>query len=190
MKELILRERLKERINTLGILKQGNFVLSSGARSGQYFDCKTLIGDPKSLEYISLLLLDRIKQESVVAVGGIVLGGALLSTALSAFASLYWVDITTFMIRTTNKFYGLQKVIEGTIPLGANKKVALIDDVITTGKTIMKAVQIVEERGYEISLILTVYDRNEGGSKKLKDMGYTFYSILQNESDLKPFYHD
>lgn len=106
------------------------------------------------------------------------MGADPLVTAVSVVSFIEGKPIPAFIIRKEAKGHGTGSWIEGksNIPLGS--KVALVEDVVTTGGTLIKAIERTEEEGYKVVQVLTVVDREEGGKKALSNAGYELSSLF------------
>jgi orotate phosphoribosyltransferase len=168
---------MDDRTELLRILKErslltGEFVLASGKVSNYYFDCKlTTLASPRGLELASKLMLERLQAmrhagKKIDAIGGLTIGAAPLSVAVSqrALREHGWV-LPVFVVRDEPKAHGSQRLIEGGVE--ANWNVVIVDDVMTTGKSVEKATRAVVAQGATIAAVLILVDREEGGSEAL-----------------------
>ena len=154
--------------------------LSSGKWSKHYFDGKKITLSPKGAPHVAKMVLDEISGIQVDAIGGLVIGAALIVAAVAAVAEAEGKAIRTFIVREVAKEHGTQQKIEGHLNKGW--KVAIVDDVITTGTSVLKAIRAVEAEDCEVVKVIALVDRHEGGSDKLRAEGYKFQAFL----DLKP----
>ena len=173
LKKELLRLLLQKSVIT------GNITLSSGKKSAYYIDVKMT-----SLDRDGVVLCARLFASQLEGINGI--GGPTLGADPFLGAVLYecWKkkkNIYGFIVRKKSKTHGTTKLIEG--PIKKNAKVALIEDVITTGRSVYQAIQIVEKFGARVVKILSVVDREEGGSRLLAGKGYPVYPIF-TKSDL------
>ncbi|MCK4603292.1 MAG: orotate phosphoribosyltransferase [Deltaproteobacteria bacterium] len=172
-------ERLRQMIFELSY-REGTFRLTSGKESDFYIDCKQTTLSAEGAYLCGKLLYNRILQSniSISGVGGMTLGADPLVTAVSVVSFIEGRPIPAFIIRKEAKGHGTGSWIEGksNIPLGS--KVALVEDVVTTGGTLIKAIERTEEEGYKVAQVLTVVDREEGGEKALSNAGYELSSLF------------
>jgi orotate phosphoribosyltransferase len=150
-------------------LFKGDFVLASGRRSHYYFDCKlTTLGEPRGLELACRALLDRLSQlrGELDAVGGLTIGAAPLVVGVSQMALRQGWTLPGFIVRKEPKPHGRQQLIEGTVQAGW--KVAIVDDVITTGGSVLQAARTVEEAAATVRKVVVLVDREEGGAEHLR----------------------
>lgn len=175
-------KKLKARL--LKILKEksvitGDITLSSGKKSSYYIDAKMTSLDRDGVVLSAKLFSSQLKE--IDSIGGPTLGA---DPFLGAILYECWKNkkpITGFIVRRQAKSHGTQKLIEGPLKKGA--RVAILEDVITTGGSVYQAIQTVEESGAKVSKILTLVDREEGGVKFLEEKGYPVYPIF-TKSDL------
>lgn len=160
--------------------KEGEFELSSGRRSNYYLDCKQVTLAPEGVGLVGRAFYEIIKQYEVSAVGGLNMGADPIATATTDAAYRDGKRIPAFIARKDTKEHGLQKWVEG--PLVAGSRVAIVDDVVTSGGSILKATRIVEEeRDCDVAVLVTLVDRLEGGRKKIEGKGYEFRSVFTIE---------
>lgn len=141
-----------QKLKDVGVLKYGNFKLKSGAESNYYCDFRTLLSYPNLLKQIYRFIPDKMF-ENIDLVCGVFFGGLQLANMVSFERS-----IPQIFIRDVEKDYGTKKLIEGNFTKG--QTVLLIEDVITTGQSVMKKIKILESYGLKIKL-LTILKRDE-----------------------------
>ena len=153
---------------------EGKIILASGKESNYYIDGKMSTLDAEGGTIVSILFL-RMLKENVTAVGGLSAGADPLSSGVSQVGYLTGKKITAFYVRKEPKKHGTSKWIEGPLKEGSN--VAILEDVVTTGGSSLKAIEKVTEFGCNIKQVLAIVDRNEGGKEKFKEKGLD-YSYL------------
>jgi len=169
------RERLLELVRTRA-LREGKITLSSGKVSDYYVDAREVVLDPEGAYLTGRLMLDMIDPKAV-AVAGMTLGADPIVTAISVVGHIEGRDLTALIIRKEPKKHGTQKFVEGpALPEGS--KVAVVDDVVTTGSSLVKSIERLRNEGYEPIQVVAILNREEGGSEKLKDAGYRLESIF------------
>jgi len=175
------RERLKQILRTLSILK-GDFTLSSGKKSAYYIDARLTTLDAEGVNIIAEIFLDEIaRDEDIIKVGGPTLGADPIIGALLSASWHRSIPYKGFIVRKQTKEHGTGKLIEGHL---ANKdNVVIVEDVITSGGSVLRAIKAVEDTGASVKKVLCVVDREEGAREKFADMGYEFFSIF-NISEL------
>ncbi len=169
------RERLLELVRTRA-LRVGKITLSSGKVSDYYVDAREVVLDPEGAYLTGKLMLDMIDSEAV-AVAGMTLGADPIVTAISVVGHIEGRDLTALIIRKEPKKHGTQKFVEGPL-LPEGSKVAVVDDVVTTGSSLLKSIERLRKEGYEPIQVVAILDREEGGSEKLKAAGYDLKSIF------------
>lgn len=178
------RER-KEKIKTLVerlAIQLGDFTLSSGQKSKYYFDGKMVLTDPEAATLIAQDIFDELNGLRVEAVGGLSFGAALMGPAISVVSQLAGKPLPCFVVREEQKGHGTKKSIEGGLPATKGARVAVIDDVITAGGSVFKAIEKVEEAGCEVVKVIVLLDRHQGGSDRVKER-YDFVAILHADSN-------
>ncbi len=158
-------------------------VLTSGRTSTYYIDAKMTTLDPHGASLTARLILDMLRPYDIDAVGGYTLGADPIVSAVAALSADTERPLPAFIVRKEPKKHGERKMIEG--PFQKGWKVVVVDDVVTTASSTLKACQAVEEEGGEVVLALTLVDRLEGGRENLEKKGYTFVSLLTRDDLLK-----
>jgi len=181
------REELGRIIAKRSLLKsEKGFVLASGRRSNWYYNLKlTTLSEPHALSLAARLLLDKISGlPRVDAVGGLTSGADPLVVAVSLLAFREGRDLPGFFVREKAKEHGTERVIEGIVKEGTN--VVILDDVITEGTSVMKAIAGAEEQGAHVVHVFILVDREEGGVTSLRSKGYPVDAIFTH-SELTAF---
>jgi orotate phosphoribosyltransferase len=135
------------------------FRLVSGGVSNFYFNCKPTMLDPEGKELIGRLIFDRIRNLEIVGIGGLELGSVPISGAVSLISQLETKPIKEFIVRKEKKDHGISAKVEGILTAG--EKVVVVDDVITTGGSTIKAIKAVEQLGLEVKKVIVLVDRQE-----------------------------
>ena len=157
----MFRDRLLKDLQT-DAYRKGDYTLSSGKKTDHYVNCKpvTLSGEGSIL--IGTLLLDLVEDETL-AVAGLTLGADPLVTSV---AMTSWLDNTkrtkldALIIRKEVKDHGTTSQIEGMLP-AQGCKICVLEDVVTTGESAMKAVRVLREAGYKVDQVISIVDRQE-----------------------------
>jgi len=147
--------------------KKGNFTLSSGKKSSHYLNCKPVSLNGEGLNLISELFLD-LKDSRSKAVAGLTLGADPIVSGLIVKAALNGLDLDGLIIRKEIKKYGTKAGIEGPI-LEEGTLVTVLEDVVTTAGSVIKAIKKLRENNYVVEEVLSIVDRQEGGLEALKD---------------------
>ena len=173
------RAQLKELLLSKSY-RQGIFTLTSGKTSDFYVDGKqtTLSAQGAYLCGRLLYQLIRAHHEKISGVGGMTLGADPLVTAVSLVSYLEQDPIPAFIVRKESKGHGTGNFIEGKSNLRPGDLVAVVEDVVTTGGTLIKVIDRVENEGFRVGLVATIVDRQEGGAESLAARGYPLVSIF------------
>jgi orotate phosphoribosyltransferase len=142
------------------------FTLSSGRKSPYYFDCKPTTLDPEGMNLIGRLVFDMLKDSPVTAAGGLTLGADPIANALSLISYQQGRPIKSFIVRKDAKGHGTKNKIEGNVKAG--EKVAVIDDVVTTGASTVTAIESARDAGLIVERAVVLIDREEGGMENIK----------------------
>jgi orotate phosphoribosyltransferase len=181
---------MKDENRLLELLKglsyeEGDFVLTSGKRSTYYIDAKETTLNPEGM-YLTGKIMYRMTREipDIQAVGGVSIGGDPLvcSVVLSAYGQKD--GLLGFFIRKEPKGHGRNLWVEGGKNLQKGMNVVILEDVVTTGGSSLKAIEVTEKEGYKVKGIVALLDRLEGGKETIESKGYTFKSIF-TLSDLR-----
>ncbi|MCL0072897.1 orotate phosphoribosyltransferase [Dehalococcoidia bacterium] len=167
--------RIQEIANDVGAFLKGEFVLSSGKKSDYYFEGKRITASPEGAYWVGKAVFDEVAVLGVDAVGGLATGAYPIATAVAVISHLEGKPIPWFIVREP-KSHGTRRKIEGH--LTERSKVVILDDVITTGDSVLKAIEAVEMANCEVVKVIVIVDRHEGGSDRLRKDGYAFDSIL------------
>ena len=157
--------------------KKGEFKLSSGKTSEHYVNCKPITLSGRGLTLSGLLLLKEV-QTSVVA--GLTLGADPLVSGVAVLSALDGRLIDALIVRKESKGHGTQAWIEGPLPLEGSK-VTVLEDVVTTGGSAIKAVKKLRDAGYIVERVVALVDRQEGGAEAMKEEGLELRSIFKLE---------
>ena len=171
-------ERLKEIIKERGIVIK-DVTLSSNRKSKFYYDVKSIVNEPEGAALIGELMLAQILkvEPKIMSVGGLESGAIAISTAIvySCYHSRLPKSISGFFVRKSVKTYGLEKMIEGIV----KDPVAVVDDVITTGKSVLDAVAALRNQGFRNINIFSVIDR-ETKENMLDQNKLQFHSLIKH----------
>jgi orotate phosphoribosyltransferase len=146
--------------------KEPVFKLVSGKLSHFYVNCKPASLNPEGMYFAGHLIFESIKDADVSGVGGMTFGADPLAVATSFVSGLKHLPIKAFSIRKEQKDHGIVRWIEGDMLAG--ERVAIIDDVATTGGSTIKAIQRARSEGLEVAKVVILVDRQEGGIENIK----------------------
>lgn len=176
------KQRLKE-ILLEKSYRKGTFTLTSGKTSDFYIDGKQTTLSAEGAYLCGKLLMELVYKsgEKIEAIGGMTLGADPLVTAASVVSFLEEKPIPAFIVRKEAKGHGTGNYIEGLSNMPEGCTVALVEDVVTTGGTLLKVIERVEAQGFKVGLVATVVERQEGGVEVLAKAGYRLESIFTRE---------
>jgi orotate phosphoribosyltransferase len=173
-------EALKDLIKEKGIVVNiKGITLSSGKSSIYYYDLKTIALDPKGANLIADLLFEEISILNAKSVGGLEIGAIPITTAI-LMKSADEHKLSGFVVRKHAKEHGLKYTVEGNL----DPPVVIVDDVLTTGASLMKAIEAVNDKGHNVKDIFCILEREENNELK---KSHTKYTPLFRHSDFKPF---
>jgi len=168
---MITIDKMKERLGEIIIERSFKysdnppFTLASGRKSNYYFNCKPTTLDPEGMNLIGAIIFDILKETDVTAAGGLTLGADPIANALAVISYQKGKPIKSFIVRKDVKDHGTKSAIEGNVRQG--EKVAIIDDVITTGASTITAIEQARKEGLNVELVVTLIDREEGGKENI-----------------------
>src|SRR3954463_8410323 len=159
-------------------VKRGKFTLASGTESEYYIDARLTTMSPEGLALIGRLALRALRESgwAVDAVGGLTLGADPISYAVSYASAGSDKPLRAFTVRKEAKSHGLGRQIEG--PFRSGDRVAVIEDVITTGGSALRAIEAVRAAQGMVAGVLALVDRGEGGRGKIEETGLTVISLV------------
>ncbi len=172
------RERLRRIITDKALSRGGSYQLASGSTSGFYFDIKPVAFDPEGSRLIADAILDVLEGEHVDYVGGLELGAIPIAASVVE-RSFERTPVAGFFVRKSPKERGTKKLIEGNLEPGSN--VALVEDVTTTGGSVLRAVEAVRELGCTVTKVVTVVDRLEGARENLSKHGLELVALFTRD---------
>ncbi len=157
-----------------GALQFGDFTLASGAKSSYYIDIKKASTNPKVLRLIAKLMSLKVSELGYRPdrIAGVVLGSVPLAAALSLETGIPYI-----MVRKEKKDHGTGKLIEGDLEVG--DRVLVVEDVITTAGSSIAAIATVREAGGKVTDVVSVIDRQGGGSENLSEVGVELRPLVR-----------
>ncbi len=165
--------------------KEGDFVLSSGQKSSYYINGKLVTLHPQGALAIGRLLFSMLPTDTE-AVAGLTLGADPIVTAVSIVSALENRPIPALIIRKEAKGHGTMAYIEG-LTLSEGAKVVVLEDVVTTGQSAMKAVNRLKAAGYQVEEVLALVDRQQGGAELYESEGLQFKALF-TIADLQAYF--
>ncbi len=182
-------QKMKQRLAQIIVersYREGDFTLTSGRKSDYYFDGKQTALHPEGAFLIGHLFNDMLKEDdSITAVGGLTLGADPLVSATSVISYQLGRPLPAFIVRKTSKGHGTNQYLEGLSNLQEGKPVAMLEDVVTTGGSLLTACERVREAGFPIAMLCTLLDREEGGNEAIAEKGYTLRSLFKRRELLE-----
>ena len=156
--------------------KKGNFTLASGKKSSHYLNCKPVSLNGEGLNLISGLFLELMESRSK-AVAGMTLGADPLVSGLIVTAASQGLYLNGLIIRKEIKNYGTKSGIEGPT-LKKGTLITVLEDVVTTAGSVIKAIKKLRENNYDVEEVLSIVDRKEGGYEALDDENVKLKSLF------------
>jgi len=170
--------------------EEGEFTLSSGKKTNYYVNCKIVTLDGRGLAIVSAMLAECV-EEDAVSVAGLTLGADPLVSGVAMVSALNKGKLNGLIIRKESKGHGTNEYIEGPLP-EKGSKVTVLEDVVTTGASSIKAVKRLRDAGYKVKRVVSIIDRqeNEEADIAFKLAGLEFYSLftleeISNETNVK-----
>jgi orotate phosphoribosyltransferase len=166
----------ENRRRLLGLLRRLSYeerevTLASGQKSNFYIDCKQTVLTAEG-HFLVGSLFGRILAEQapeVEAIGGVTMGADPLASAVSTLSFIAGRPLPAFYVRKEAKGHGIAAWIEGAKSLHAGMPIAILEDVVTTGGSALKAIVRAREHGLRVAIILGLVDREEGGREALEE---------------------
>lgn len=158
-------------------VRRGDFVLASGERSSYYIDCRLTTMSAEGLALVGPAGLAAIRDAGwrPSAVGGLTLGADPVAYAIALASHADGPPIDAFSVRKDPKTHGTRRLIEGNFTPGT--RAVVVEDVITSGGSALKAIDAVKQEGGEVLGVLALVDREQGGRKRIEDAGYPVVAI-------------
>jgi orotate phosphoribosyltransferase len=166
---------------------RGEITLASGRKSNFYFNLKPTMLDPEGATLLAELTYEALKDDGLDYVGGLEMGAVPLAGAVAQLSWIKGHPIAAFFVRKKPKEHGARLAIEGLAKNESlkNKRVAIIEDVTTTGDSALKAVEAARDAGADVALVLTMVDREEGADETFAKAGLPFRWLYRAGEFLK-----
>ncbi len=172
------RNRLLELIKKHALMI-GKFILSSGKKSNYYLDERMVTLSGEGAYLTAKVILDMLKDVEFDAIGGMTLAADPIIGAVIAISYANGKPINGFIVRKEPKGHGTGKQIEG--PISEGLKVVIVDGTMTTGASIIKSIEAIENEGCKVVKVITLIDRQEGGREALENKGYDFDTVFTRD---------
>ncbi|MBT05297.1 MAG: orotate phosphoribosyltransferase [Rhodospirillaceae bacterium] len=171
-----IKEKLKNLVREKSLLCGANFTLASGETSQYYFNMKNTTFHPEGSLLLSDLILELLEPYRVDSIGGLEMGAVPIAAAVTCRSFQTDLPIAGFFVRKQTKGHGTKSLIEPNQPAGT--KVAIIEDVTTTGASALQAVDALEAAGCKVSVIITLVDRQEGATEAFASRNLPFHALF------------
>ncbi|MCM0593512.1 MAG: orotate phosphoribosyltransferase [Gloeotrichia echinulata IR180] len=181
-----LRHKLLDLFSQLAY-QEGDFLLSSGQRSSYYINGKQVTLHPQGALAVGRVLFPLLSVDTQ-AVAGLTLGADPVVTAVSVVSVYENRPIPALIVRKEAKGHGTRAYIEGPI-LAEGAKVVVLEDVVTTGRSAMKAVERLRAAGYIVNKVISLIDRKQGGAEFYQSVGLDFEAVFTIE-DIQQRYRE
>lgn len=158
--------------------KEGNFVLTSGKKSDYYFDCRVTALSAEGSWLIGVLFNDLLADLAIKGIGGMTLGADPLVSATTVISHERGRPLNGLLVRKEAKSHGTGQFVEGLGNFVKGDSVAMVEDVVTTGGSLLKACERVTACGINIAAVCCILDREEGGREALAEAGYNLLALF------------
>lgn len=160
-------------------VQRGRFTLASGKPSDIYVDARITTMSPEGLALIGPLAIEAVRDAGWMldAVGGLTLGADPIAYSISYTSNSMPPLLRAFSVRKEAKTHGTRRLIEG--PFHDRDRVAIIEDVITTGASALRAIDAIRSGGGIIKGVLALVDREVGGREMIEKAGYSVISLIR-----------
>ncbi len=182
VKETVHRDPV-DLLEDVGALLWGNYKLASGRWSKYYFDSKKLTLHPEGARLVASQLVEKLRREGIKYIGGTAYGAIPIVSSIALYSEMTeGPSIQAFYHRKEAKEHGTEADAEGQIP-PKGTRVAILEDVVTTGDSLLKAISLAEGLGLQVTDAIVLVDRNERGRESIEDAGYKFWSLFTMNFD-------
>lgn len=175
-------------------VRYGDFVLASGAKSHYYCDAKLTLLTPRGAWLVGKALHELLRRFPVEAVGGMAMGAAYIAAAVASVSDGTPKPLYGFTVRPERKGHGRGQSIdqawhpEGGKVIRPGRRVAIVDDVVTTAGSLLRSLDAVVAEGCEVPVVTAIVDRQAGGAESIRARGVSFHPLLvaDQEGRLRP----
>jgi orotate phosphoribosyltransferase len=175
------RARLLELLRTRSFERK-RVVLASGKESDFFIDCKQAVLTAEGHALVGEVLLEALSAfPACAAVAGVELGGCPLASAVALTSFQRGAPLDAVYVRKDAKDHGSRRMLEGNTRVPAGARVALLEDVVTTGGSTLKAAARLRENGYEVAGVVALVDRLEGGREAIEGQGLALVAIFTRD---------
>ena len=179
------RARLLQLLTELSFEKR-KVTLASGKESDFYIDCRRTALTAEGHFLIGRMLFAKVREvcPDVEGIGGMTLGADPLASAVSYTSYLAGQPLPAFLVRKEAKEHGTGRSVEAPLSLGKGARVAVLEDTLTTGGSLLRAIEKVEQQGWTVSAAIAIVDRLEGGREAVEQRGYRLHSLFTRKDFL------
>jgi orotate phosphoribosyltransferase len=157
-------------------LRFGDFTLASGKKASFYLDCRQVTLDSRGAQLIGAGMLELLKSDMPDLVGGMAIGADPITAAILTLAGIQSISLRGVMVRKEPKGHGLGRHVEG--PFKEGERLVIVEDVVTTGGSSLKAIEHCEAVGLKVARVLAIIDRLEGGREAFAERGYQLTTLF------------
>ena len=176
--ELLELKRRLARLLVKKSYREGDFVLASGRRSDYYFDCRVTALHAEGSWLIGTLFNHMLREMDIKGVGGMTMGADPLVAATTVISHEQGRPLHGLLVRKEAKGHGTGQFVEGLGNFSTGDRVAMLEDVVTTGGSLLKACDRIRDAGLSIVAVCAILDREEGGREKLREAGYDLLALF------------
>jgi orotate phosphoribosyltransferase len=176
--ELLELKRRLARLLVEKSYREGDFVLASGRRSDYYFDCRVTALHAEGSWLIGTLFNHMLSEMDIKGVGGMTMGADPLVAATTVISHEQGRPLHGLLVRKEAKGHGTGQFVEGLGNFSTGDRVAMLEDVVTTGGSLLKACDRIRDAGLSIVAVCAILDREEGGREKLREAGYDLLALF------------
>ena len=173
------KEQLRKLVAEKSLLRGESFMLASGVSSNYYFNMKAVTFDPEGATLIADLVLDAIETFNVKNIGGLEMGAVPIAACVSMRSFDRQRPLPGFLVRKKTKAHGTQARIDPPLPPGT--RVAVVEDVTTTGASALQAAEALFEAGCKVAVVVTLVDRLEGAATAFAKQNLPFVALLTSD---------
>lgn len=161
--------------------REGDFLLSSGKRSDYYFDCRITSLSAEGSWLIGILFNEMLAELAIQGVGGMTMGADPLVSAVTVLSNSTPRKLNGLLVRKEPKGHGTNQYVEGLANFNTGDNVAMLEDVVTTGASLLKACERVSACGLKIAAVCVILDREEGARAALAEAGHNLMALFTRQ---------
>lgn len=165
--------------------REGEFVLASGKKSDYYFDCRVTALTAEGSWLIGMLFNELLQDIAIKGVGGMTMGADPLVSAVTVISWIKGRPLAGLLVRKQAKAHGTGQFVEGLANFASGDSVAMLEDVVTTGGSLLTACERVSACGLRIAAVCAILDREEGGREALAAAGYNLLALYTRKELLE-----